>query len=291
VKPLTGPWKWKASVAADGLPPIPHQPWLNQFGVSTLYNGMIVPLGPTQIRGIVWYQGETDSGQPAEYRRLLKALIEDWRGKFGADTPFYTVQLPGYGPPRTTPGNSRWAETRESQRLVIGATPNSGLAVTSDLGVPDNIHPQMKQEVGRRLALFARAQIYGQKVEPVSPTPTAVTRHGQTVTVNFDHTGTGLVTREWHKAIGFSLCSADNACHWADGIVAKDTVKLEMPKQPKKAPAITKVRFCWADSPLCNLYSAEGLPAVPFEMAITPLGKTRNRTARHRDFESGKTAK
>jgi sialate O-acetylesterase len=273
VKPLTGPWKWKTTVAANGLPPIPHQPWLNQFGVSVLKNGMIAPLGPTQIRGIVWYQGETDSGQPAEYRRMLQALIEDWRGKFGADTPFYAVQLPGYGAPRTAPGYSGWAETRESQRLVMAATPNSGLAVTTDLGVPDNIHPQMKQEVGRRLALFARAQIYGQKVESASPTPVAITRRGKTVTVSFEHTGAGLVSREWNKAIGFSLCSTDNVCHWADGIVAKDAVKLELPEQPKKALPITKVRFCWADSPLCNLYSTEGLPAVPFEMAITATGK------------------
>jgi sialate O-acetylesterase len=271
LKPLTGPWRWKTTVAASKVPPIPHQPWLNQFGVSTLRNGMITPLGPTQIRGIVWYQGETDSGQPAEYRRLLKALIEDWRGKFGVDTPFYVVQLPGYGAPRTTPGTSAWAETRESQRLVIAATPNSGLAVTSDLGVPDNIHPQMKQEVGRRLALFARAQIYGQAVESVSPTPVAITRRGKTVTVSFEHVGTGLVSREWGKAIGFSLCSADNVCHWADGIVSKDAIKLDLPKQPKKSLPITKVRFCWADSPMCNLYSTEGLPAVPFEMAITPM--------------------
>jgi len=207
---------------------------------------------------------------------LLQALIEDWRGKFGAATPFYAVQLPGFGTPRTKPGNSGWAETRESQRLVIAALPNSGLAVTSDLGVPDNIHPQMKQEVGRRLALLARAQIYREAVEGVSPTPVAITRRGQTVTVAFDHVGSGLVAREWNKAIGFSLCSADNVCHWIDGIVTKDAIKLDVPKQPKKVLPITKVRFCWADSPLCNLYSAEGLPAVPFEMAITPTGKNKH---------------
>jgi sialate O-acetylesterase len=267
VKPLAGPWKWKASIAANGLPPIPHQPWLNQFGVSTLYNGMIVPLGPTQVRGIVWYQGETDSGQPAEYRRLLKALIEDWRTKFGADTPFYVVQLPGYGPPRTAPGYSTWAETRESQRYVVDTTPNTGLAVAIDLGVSDNIHPQMKQELGRRLGLLARQQIYRQAVEGTSPSPLAATRQGNTVTVRFAHVGAGLMAREWNKAIGFSLCSADNVCHWIDGAVSKEAVRLDVPKLAKTV--LTKVRFCWADSPICNLYSTEGLPAVPFEMAIT----------------------
>jgi sialate O-acetylesterase len=269
-KPITGAWKWKTSVATGGLPPIPHQSWLNQFGVSTLYNGMILPLGGTQIRGIVWYQGETDSGQPAEYRRLLKALIEDWRARFGAETPFYVVQLPSFGPRRTAPGFSNWAVTRESQRYVTDTTTNTGLAVTVDLGVPDNIHPQMKQEVGRRLALLAKQQIYGLPVEGSSPSPLAAVRQGNTVTVSFAHIGAGLVAHEWDKAIGFSLCSADGACHWTDGLINKDTVKLEVPKAAAKTMT---VRFCWADSPLCNLYSAEGLPAVPFEIAITAAGK------------------
>jgi sialate O-acetylesterase len=265
-KPIAGAWKFKTS-APDGLPLIPHQPWLNQFGVSTLYNGMILPLGPTQVRGVVWYQGETDTSQPAEYRRLLTALVEDWRTHFGADTPFFLVQLPGYGAQRIAPGQSSWAETRESQRLAAAALPNTGLAVTTDLGVPDNIHPQMKQEVGRRLALLAKTMVYGLPVEGFSPSPIAATRNGKTVTVRFEHVGAGLATREWNKAIGFSLCNADRSCHWVEGTVARDTVSLEVPKAAAKA---TSVRFCWADSPLCNLTSAEGLPAVPFELAITP---------------------
>ncbi len=270
VTALTGPWKWKTSATASGLPLIPHQPWLNQFGVSTLYNGMILPLGGTPIRGIVWYQGETDSGQPAEYRRLLKALIEDWRARFGAETPFYVVQLPGFGPRHTAPGVSNWAALRESQRYVTDTTPNTGLAVAVDLGVPDIIHPAMKQEVGRRLALLAKQHIYGLPVEGSSPSPLAAVRQGKTVTVNFAHVGAGLVAQEWDKAIGFSLCRADGTCHWADGLVSKNAVNLKVPKAAAKA---TTVRFCWADSPLCNLYSAEGLPAVPFEIAITAAGK------------------
>ena len=269
VKPLTGTWAWATSLAADKTPSVPHQPWLNQFGISTLYNGMIVPLGPTPVRGIVWYQGETDAGQPAEYRRLFTALIEDWRSHFGAETPFFAVQLPGYGAPRIAPGKSSWAETRESQRLVIQALPHAGLAVTTDLGVPDNIHPQMKQEVGRRLAVLAKEEIYG-RGEGTSPRPLAATRKGQTVTVSFEHVGAGLTSREWNKAIGFSLCTPDLACHWVDGTLTKDTVTLTVPKAAAKA---NLVRFCWADSPLCNLYSAEGLPAVPFEMAITKPAK------------------
>jgi sialate O-acetylesterase len=260
---LDGAWRWQTSVAANGLPPLPHQPWLNQFGVSLLYNGMILPLGQTRIRGVVWYQGETDSGQPAEYRRLLRALIDDWRGRFGAETPFFIVQLPGFGAPRTAPGTSGWIETRESQRYVVSTTPNTGLAVTTDLGVADNIHPQSKQEVGRRLGLLARQMIYRQAVEGASPSPMAVMRHGRLLTVTFTHVGGGLVAREWDRAIGFTVCTAANDCRYSEGTVANDSVTL-----PITLPRAAKVRFCWSDTPMCNLYSREGLPAVPFELPI-----------------------
>jgi sialate O-acetylesterase len=108
-------------------------------------------------------------------------------------------------------------------------------------------------------------------VEGSSPSPRTAVRQGKTVTVSFAHIGAGLVAHEWDKAIGFSLCNADGVCHWTDGvIIGKDAVTLEMPKAAARA---TTVRFCWADSPLCNLYSTEGLPAVPFEIAITAAGK------------------
>ncbi len=273
VKALTGPWKWKASVPSNRLSQVPHQPWVSEFGLSTLYNGMIAPLKDTQIRGVVWYQGEADASQPAEYRRLLKALIEDWRDKFGANLPFYIVQLPGFGAPVTKPGQSSWAELRESQRFVADTTPDTGLAVTTDLGVPDNIHPQMKQEVGRRLALLARQHIYRQTVESHSPAPVSVIRRGRTVTVTFDHVGAGLQAREWNKAVGFQICTAPNVCHYADGVLTgPNAIKLDGSHDPKA----TTVRFCWSDSPWCNLYSAEGLPAEPFEMAIQ-----NSRPARH----------
>lgn len=265
---------------SNRLSQVPHQPWISEFGLSTLYNGMIAPLQGTQIRGVVWYQGEADAGQPAEYRRLLKALIENWRGKFGADTPFYIVQLPGFGSPVTKPSQSSWAELRESQRFVADTTPHTGLAVTTDLGVPDNIHPQMKQEVGRRLALIARQHTYGQDVESHSPAPASVVRHGKSVIITFDHVGAGLQAHEWDKAVGFQLCTAPNVCRYAAGALAgRNTVKLDLSRDPKAA----MVRFCWSDNTWCNLYSVEGLPAEPFEMAIHHAVKPPARHFRRRE--------
>jgi sialate O-acetylesterase len=118
--------------------------------------------------------------------------------------------------------------------------------------------------VGRRLGLLARQQIYGQPIEGTSPAPLAISHKGKAVTISFDHTGKGLETREWDRAIGFSLCDAVDKCSFVDGVVSKDSVTLDASRHPK---AIA-VRFCWADSPLCNLVNSEGLPAVPFELPI-----------------------
>lgn len=283
VTPLAGPWRWKTSAPIEQTGSPLDVPWLNQFGVSTLYNGMIVPLGPTQVRGVVWYQGESDARQPKEYARLLRALIDDWRAKFGADTPFYIVQLPSFGLATSKPGPSDWASLREVQREVVNVTPNTGLAVTIDLGSPDNIHPQAKQEVGRRLALLAKRQLYGKDLVASGPTPVSITHKGRKVTITFEHVAEGLVAHEWDHAIGFSLCDAAGNCRFTDGYVGKDKVELDA-----QSKAVS-VRFCWADSPLCNLYNSEGLPAGPFEMAITV--KKLNLTPRDRDFEASGAAK
>ncbi|GAA0528907.1 sialate O-acetylesterase [Rhizomicrobium palustre] len=264
---LNGPWHWKASAKTSGGEP--WMPWYNQFGVSTLYNGMILPLGSTQIRGTLWYQGETDAGQPKEYDRLLRAMIADWRVRFGAEMPFYIVQLTSFGPATAKPEASNWAALREVQRRVVDTVPNTGLAVTIDLGSPDVIHPAAKQEVGRRLSLLARKFIYGQDIVAQSPEPSSISRKGKTVTITFDHAAKGLEAREWDRAVGFSLCDAKSQCGFVDGFVTGNSVKLDAAKYPKA----TSVRFCWADSPLCNLVNSDGLPAVPFEMAISPAKK------------------
>ena len=280
---LTGPWRYKLSAPFSRTGRTPHVPWLNQNGVSVLHSGMIAPLGGTQIRGVVWYQGEADTWQPKEYDRLLRALIADWRAKFGADTPFFIAQLTGFGPVGTKPQRSDWAALREVQRQVAESTPNTGLAVTIDLGLRDIIHPSAKQEVGRRLALLAKTRIYGLDVVDSGPTPVAVTRSGKTVLVKFDHAAAGLSAYEWDRVIGFSLCDAAGNCSYAQATIRHGGVELDA------VPGATTVRYCWADSPLCNLTNSEGLPAGTFEIAIS--GKKLTRTPRQRDFQKAAGAR
>lgn len=264
VIPLKAPWRYKTSATMSQAGRIPDVPWLNQFGLTVLRNGMIDPLGPTPVRGVVWYQGESDAGQPEEYRRLLPAMIADWRQQFGDDTPFIIVQLPNYGPLSTKPEKSDWAAFREVQRNVANEVPNTALAVTIDLGQIDNIHPTNKQELGRRLALVAERLVYGMNVVDSGPTPVAAIREQNTVEVSFAHVAQGLMVTEAKRPVGFQVCDKSWNCRFVDAMQDKNEIDIDLSGISDAAT----VRYCWADFPLCNVYNSEGLPAVPFEMAI-----------------------
>ena len=262
---LNTPWRYRISAPLTQTGGMVHAPWLKESGLSMLHFGMIMPLGPTTMRGILWYQGESDTWQAKEYGRLLPALIADWRQRFGADVPFIVVQLPGYGPPITKPDESKWADLREVQRRVVDETPNAGLAVTIDLGQRDNIHPTNKQEVGRRLALIARKLIYGENIVASGPTPLTAVQNGNTVTVSFANVGNGLAIYESNRPISFELCDAAKHCSFVDATQNQNEIILDASLVPSPAT----VRFCWADSPICNVYNPDGLPAVPFEISVT----------------------
>jgi sialate O-acetylesterase len=263
---FSGRWRYETSTPMRQTGHAPDVPWLNQFGLSVLHNGMIAPLGPTRIRGILWYQGEANADQAKEYSRLLRALISDWREQFGEATPVLIVQLPGFGPRRTLPQPSDWAQLREVERRVAAATPHAGLAVTIDVGSTLFLHPTDKQDVGERLALLARSLIYGQSVVGVSPSPVAAWRAHGGVHVRFDTHGGGLQTEESNRPIGFQLCDREEHCAFVDAMQRGSEVVVDA----TSAPEAVTVRYCWADSPMCNLYDREGLPAVPFELPIGP---------------------
>ena len=261
---LIAPWRYKLSAPMDKTGTIANIPWLNQFGLTVLSNGMIQPLGPTQLRGVVWYQGESNAGAPKEYGRLLPALIDDWRRRFGADLPFIVVQLPNFGPQKTTPDESSWAMLREVERTVANDTPNTGLVVTIDIGQPDNIHPTNKQELGRRIALVAQRLVYGMDVVESGPTPVAAIRNRNIVTISFAHTAKALTIPASNRPIGFQICDAKERCQFADAIQNGNEIEIDV----SHIEHVASVRYCWADSPICNVYNSANLPGVPFEIPI-----------------------
>lgn len=260
--PLSNPWKYRAVPGSDWPP---RAPWQTAAGLSTLYNGMIAPLGRYNLRGMLWYQGESNTFEAARYRDLLRTLRDDWRSRFGADAPWLIVQLPNYGQPRSKPAESDWAQLRAAQRTVAADDANSGLAVTIDIGDRYDIHPSNKQEVGRRLARVARHVVYGEKIAPSGPVPQAVRRAHDGIVVTFGDSTGDLVAVGADGPIGFELCgTATGSCRYADARVWGNTVTL----RASNASDATRVRYCWADAPVCTLFDGAGLPAGPFEMSL-----------------------
>ena len=260
--PLGGAWRYRVATGSDSPP---SAPWQTAAGLSTLYNGMIAPLGRTGLRGMLWYQGESNTHEAARYRELLRALRDDWRARFGAGLPLLIVQLAAYGMPKTQPAESGWAELREAQRLAAAEDPHTGLAVTIDIGDRYDIHPPNKQEVGRRLARAARHVIYGGQLPAAGPVPSSARRDGDAVVVAFGDVTGELVAFGADGPIGFELCTAQpGSCQYADAEIHGNTVFLHAPS----AASATRVRHCWADGPVCTLFDGAGLPAGPFEIAI-----------------------
>lgn len=231
---------------------------------TVIYNSRIHPLAPFALRGVLWYQGEANTGNAALYRSELPALITGWRQAWGqGNFPFLIVQLPNYLAVRDQPGESNWAELREAQALAC-ALPNTGLAVTIDIGEAENIHPKNKQEVARRLALIALNTTYGGKEEYSGPRYRSMTISGQTIRISFAHPGGGLVAQGGDKLTGFAIAGGDGKFVWADAVIAHHAVVVSSPQIVHP----TAVRYAWADNPNGNLYNKLGLPAAPFRTDI-----------------------
>lgn len=264
--PIAGPWTYKISRPMKGQK-IPDAPWAVPNSYNTLYNGMIAPFAGYSVKLAAWYQGESNANnldQAREYATLLPLLIKDWRGAFNApQLPVFVVQLANYGTPATRPGDSAWAEIRQAEAQTVRNDAHAGLAVSVDVGDPTNIHPTQKIVVGQRLARAARSVAYGEAVTPGGPDATTVTRNGADLIVAFKDTNGGLRTYSADQAIGFEVCRG-NACAYAPATVSGDTIALK----GANTPDVTRVRYAWADAPFVNLYSADNLPAVPFELDV-----------------------
>jgi sialate O-acetylesterase len=262
--PLGGSWRYRVVPLEMGR--APRAPWESVSGLTTMYNGMIAPLGRYGLRGAVWYQGETNADVPDGYQGVLASLMRSWREQFGMDLPFLIVQLPGYGAIPAKPVESNWSDVREAQRLAVAADAHAGLAVTIDLGEVEDIHPVRKLEVGARLARVARRVVYGETLAPSGPVPRAATRESGRIVVTFGDVDGTLVTYSSRQAIGFELCgAARESCRYASATADGNRVLLAV---PAAEPPPTRVRFCWGNSPVCNLSDATGLPVVPFELSI-----------------------
>jgi sialate O-acetylesterase len=261
--PLDGPWQYRIAPAAVGYPP--RAPWEAVGGLGTLYNAMIAPLGSYGLRAALWYQGESNTSQPQSYQVLLGALMADWRRQFGAELPFLIVQLPKYGPQSYTPVESGWAALREAQRLAVAHDAHAGLAVTIDIGEPRNLHPTDKQDVGRRLARAARHVVYGEALSPSGPVALSAAPAAGRIDVDFSDVEGRLVAYSHDSPIGFELCAdAQGSCRFADAHIDGSRVVLSIPD----GLSPTRVRYCWGDSPICNLFDLAALPAGPFELSI-----------------------
>jgi sialate O-acetylesterase len=262
--PLTG---WEYSVAPSGLWP-PHAPWESLSGVNVLYNAMIAPLGKFGLRGVAWYQGEANAGldDARRYQALLAAWMADWRRQFDAPLPFLIVQLANFGKLATTPVDSGWAQLRDAQRRAAVADGNAAIAVTIDIGNRDDIHPTNKQDVGRRLARAARHLVYGEKISAFGAQPESARRAGGDIAVTLKDFDGHLLVIGAKDPSGFELCAAtQETCRFVRAQLGEGG-KLLL-SDPDAANA-TRVRFCWADSPLCNLYDSTGLPVGPFELPV-----------------------
>lgn len=234
-----------------------HQNEGNSWMPSGLFNAMIAPLTRFPIKGVIWYQGESNAspGRAPLYAHLFRAMIRDWRSAWGeGDFPFLFVQIANF---KTSPG-SMWPEVRDAQRQAL-ALANTGMAVTIDIGDPDNIHPKDKQDVGLRLALAARAIAYGEKIEYSGPLFRQATPEGDTIRVWFDHTGGGLKVKG-AELKGFEIAGADRKFVPAAARIENDTVVVS----GDGVAAPVYVRYGWSDNPDCNLYNSIDLPASPF---------------------------
>ncbi len=226
-----------------------------------IYNGMIAPLVPFALRGVLWYQGETNAGRSYQYRKTFPLMIEDWRKKWNDDFYFDFVQLSSYGANQDSNAGSGWAELREAQTMTL-SLPKTGMAVTTDIGNADDIHPTNKQDVGARLAAIALKQTYGQDIPFSSPLFEAVKFENDKAIVSFKYADGGLTAKDKFGYLkGFEIAGANKKFYYAKAEIEGDQVIVS--NESVKNPVA--VRYAWSDAPTdANLYSAAGFPASPF---------------------------
>jgi sialate O-acetylesterase len=257
---LKGYWKYK--VGQVFVPRAPSFQGINaQNQPTALYNAMVAPFIRYSVKGILWYQGETNAGRPEEYAPLLQALIRDWRSQFrGPNLPFIYAQLPNFMEVSYLPSESDWAVLRESQLKAL-SLPNTAMTVNIELGEWNDIHPDNKKDVGERMALAARKLAYKEDVIYSGPLYKDFRVEGNKIIVTFTHVDGGLTTDDGQAPSEFAIAGEDGKFVWADARIEGDEVIVWSDDVPNPK----HVRYAWADNPdNPNLYNQAGLPASPF---------------------------
>lgn len=259
---LKGSWKYELGAK---MQPLPSQKFVRWKPVG-LYNAMIAPLKNYAVKGVLWYQGESSTKKPSEYSALMETLITNWRTQWKQEKlPFLIVQLTNYMVPKSEPTESNWAELRQQQKDIL-KVPNTGVAVTIDLGEWNDIHPLNKYDVGKRLALQARKIAYSEKNLVASgPLCKSMAKKENKLILSFTDIGTGLIVKDSNTLKGFAIAGSDGNFVWANAVIEGDKIIVWNDAVPNPS----KVRYAWADNPEgVNLYNKENLPASPFESIL-----------------------
>jgi len=258
-------WKQDAENAKKEDKPAPRKPRgptrpNHPHRAAGLYNGMIAPLVYYGIKGIIWYQGESNAGRAYQYRKLFPAMIQNWRRDWEqGDFPFLFVQLANFRKRQPHPSESAWAELREAQSMAL-ALPKTAMAVAIDIGEANDIHPKNKQDVGYRLGLGAHAIAYGADKIYSGPIYESMKVDDDKIRLSFKHVGGGLIAQNGEQLKGFAIAGAERKFVWAEAKIDGNTVVVwsEQVQNP------VAVRYAWADNPDCNFYNKANLPASPF---------------------------
>jgi sialate O-acetylesterase len=258
---LAGNWKYNIGVDSKDLPVKPYLAQ-GQNRPSAIYNAMIAPLLEYKIKGVIWYQGESNAERAYQYQKLFPLLINDWRAKFkDKNLPFFFVQLANYKERKQQPAESDWAELREAQFMAL-KLPNTGMAVTTDIGNGEDIHPKNKQDVGGRLANIALAKVYDTKIDYSGLLYKSYAIKANVVTISFDFNQN--IKAKNGELKGFSIAGADKKFYWAEAKIVKDKIEV----YAQEVPNPVAVRDNWADNPDGNLTNASGLPASSFRTDV-----------------------
>ncbi len=253
--------EWKANGSKGRAPRKPRDPRIERHRPANIYNGELVSTIGYGIRGVIWYQGESNAGRAYYYGTSFPLMIETWREEWDqGDFPFYWVQLADFQAEKDEPGDSSWAELREAQSKAL-ALPNTGQAVIIDVGEGRDIHPRNKQVVANRLALLALANDYGYDFAAQSPTYESMDVEDGKVTLTFDNIDQGLYTFDVDEPIGFSIAGEDQKFVWAKAkVTGKNTIEV----WSDEVSDPVAVRYAWATNPVANVQDRNGLPLTPF---------------------------